>query len=91
MISVPNLVTGTGLPNPGNQDEAEDVVAEHEDKADCVGDSSCVDSHNYPVRLSWIQLWKVSTARGIDGPLSMSKVLELFPQDSSASLSLVFS
>lgn len=36
------------------------MVAEHEDKADCFGNSDCIDSHHYPVSLSWVQLWKVN-------------------------------
>ncbi|CAK9141477.1 unnamed protein product [Ilex paraguariensis] len=40
----------------GDQDEEEDVVPEHEDKADCLGYPHSLDFHHYSVCLPWLQM-----------------------------------
>lgn len=38
------------------KDEEEDVVSEHEDKADCLGHHHCINPHHNLVRLPWLQM-----------------------------------
>lgn len=44
-------VSGSGFPETGNQDKAEDVVRKHEDKTDCIGHHCSSDSHHLLVYL----------------------------------------
>ena len=62
LIKGKNTLSGTRLQEFRNQDPSENVVAEHEDQADCVGNFDSTDPHNSPFCLPRIQLWwKIST------------------------------
>lgn len=50
------VLAGTRFQATGNQDEEKDVVAEHEDKADSVGDPDCLNSHHSVIHLWWLQM-----------------------------------
>ena len=52
------MLTGTGLSVLGNENPEENVAAEHEDQADCFGNSDIVDPHHSPLCLPWVQLWE---------------------------------
>lgn len=53
---------GTRLQEFWDQDPEKNVAAKHEDKADCIGNCDSPDPHNSPLRLPWVQLWKISTS-----------------------------
>ncbi|PON51970.1 Sybindin-like protein [Parasponia andersonii] len=55
-VSFTFIKSCTGLQAAGNPDEEEDVVAEHEDKANSFGYLNCADSHNCSICLWRLQL-----------------------------------
>lgn len=55
------LLTGTGLPHHRDENPEENVAAEHEDQADCFGDSNSIDPRYSPLCLPWVQLLIMSS------------------------------
>nr|TKS12033.1 vesicle-associated membrane protein 72 [Populus alba] len=51
--------SGTRFQAAGDPDKEENVVAEHENKADSVGDLDCPDFHHSIVNLRWLQMLKM--------------------------------
>ncbi|KAL4321042.1 hypothetical protein AHAS_Ahas14G0070900 [Arachis hypogaea] len=53
---------GTRFQELRNQNPSKNVAAEHEDKADCIGNLDSTDPDHCSVCVSWVQpLWKMST------------------------------
>ncbi|RWW43041.1 hypothetical protein BHE74_00051338, partial [Ensete ventricosum] len=50
------LASGTRFQAARDKDEEEDVDAEYEDKADCLGHYHCTDPHHNLVSLPWLQM-----------------------------------
>lgn len=59
MVTILDFIAGTRLQNSGNTDAKKDVVAEHEDQVDCLGNCYCFDSYHCPLSLPWVQVWEV--------------------------------
>jgi hypothetical protein len=53
------VVPGTSFQAARGPDKEENVVAEHENKADSAGDLDCPDSHHSIVYLWWLQMLKM--------------------------------
>lgn len=49
-------LAGSRFQAAGDKDEEEDVVTEHEDKADCFGHHYCINPHHNIVCLPWLQM-----------------------------------
>ncbi|KAF9602402.1 hypothetical protein IFM89_027531 [Coptis chinensis] len=52
------ILSSTRFSAARDQNEEKDVVAEYEDKADCVGHSHCFDTYHCLVCLWWLQVWE---------------------------------
>jgi len=50
------LAAGTRIQERGSTNEEEDVVAKHEDEADCAGDYRRANPHCGLVCLPWLQM-----------------------------------
>lgn len=64
------VIIGTRLSQCGDKNPEENVAAEHENQADCFGNTDCLDPHHSPLCLQRFQLWKMSAV--LQGPYILS-------------------